>query len=353
MGLKRDKMTISVINIGFFKYITHKYNRFRQPRFKFPSLFFLFNLQNQNPLFQYRLLKNMNILLENKNYHVNHHRHFFLINLLLRISPPSAASPARDMIEKIYFLSKMTHPTRLSQQMMTTLESYRTATPPVLPGIEINHKSNIKQKPEYITERQKTIPGQSISHTDPEHVYRTYLEASKTSSMLIHSMERMPMTNRTATVLPQLMMMKMMETTDFYHTVPSLTYPGIGNISHIYRESKSVSEAARQPGPENTHRLFPTKGSTDLYYFAPLNLLKREVSDLKKPVTSLGKNLEEVELTDSNFKGKSTAVKEPSLSLHDPSEISKKPKIDLGQLTDQVYHMLERKIRIEKERRGW
>lgn len=340
-------MTISVIDTGFFKYITHKYNRFRQPRFKFPSLFFLFNLQNQNSVFQYRLLKKMNILQENKNYHVNQHqRFFFLINLFLRISPPSAAPPARDMIEKIHFLSKMTHPTLLSQRMMMATESHRTPTPPVLPGIGINHKSNIDQESGHITERQKTIPGQTISRTDTEHVYRMFLEGSKTSNMLIHSKERVLMTHRTAAVLPQLM--KMMKTTDFYHTVPSLTYPGISNISHIYHGSKSVSEAARQPGPENTHRLFPAKLDSDLHYFNPL---MSGVSDLKKPVTGLGKNLEEVELSDSNFKGKSTAVKEPS--LHDPSEISKKPKIDLGQLTDQVYHMLERKIRIEKERRGW
>jgi len=159
------------------------------------------------------------------------------------------------------------------------------------------------------------------------------------------------MTHRTATVLPQLMMMKMMKRSDFYHTVPSLTYPGIGNISHIYRESKSISEAARQPGPENTHRLFPTKGFTDFFYFNPLNPSQREVTDLEKPDNGLGKNLKEVELSDSNFKRKSTAVKEPS--LHDPSEISQKPTIDLDRLTDQVYRMMERKIRIEKERRGW
>ena len=34
-------------------------------------------------------------------------------------------------------------------------------------------------------------------------------------------------------------------------------------------------------------------------------------------------------------------------------EMSKKVQIDLDQLTDQVYRMMEKKIRIERGRRGW
>jgi hypothetical protein len=76
-----------------------------------------------------------------------------------------------------------------------------------------------------------------------------------------------------------------------------------------------------------------------------INPLKRVESDLKeagaiKGFTGLDKNREAA-----------AGIKEKS-NIAGPG-FTQNTAIDLNQLTDQVYRMLERKIRTEKERRGW
>lgn len=83
------------------------------------------------------------------------------------------------------------------------------------------------------------------------------------------------------------------------------------------------------------HRRTPFKAESEDIYFYHQTKIDQEIKEIKKIV---------VETKD--------AVKEKSLSSYSPMDIEIKRHLDLSRLTDQVYQMLERKIEIERERRG-
>ena len=83
------------------------------------------------------------------------------------------------------------------------------------------------------------------------------------------------------------------------------------------------------------HRRTLFKAESEDLYFYHQNKIDQEIKEIKKIV---------VETKD--------AVKEKSLSSYSPMDIEIKRHLDLSRLTDQVYQMLERKIEIERERRG-
>jgi len=93
----------------------------------------------------------------------------------------------------------------------------------------------------------------------------------------------------------------------------------------------------------STGHPIPSGSTSTLHYINPL---KNALDDLKKSVASIKRKTAEGE----------TFIEKPmsdnSPLDHKASDITHKMNINLNQLTDQVYQILERKIRIEKERRG-
>ena len=83
------------------------------------------------------------------------------------------------------------------------------------------------------------------------------------------------------------------------------------------------------------HTRTPFKAESEDIYFYHQTKIDQEIKEIKKIV---------VETKD--------AVKEKSLSSYSPMDIEIRQHLDLSCLTDQVYQMLERKIEIERERRG-
>jgi hypothetical protein len=112
----------------------------------------------------------------------------------------------------------------------------------------------------------------------------------------------------------------------------SLTSPVMNNIT---RKETSI--------PGDIHRFSPTAPVPDLYYSSPMKGMGSDVEESRAvtgPIKGV-KSLEESALAPAKIFGQEQAG------------VSKKPAVDLDQLTDQVFRKLERKIIIEKERRGW
>jgi hypothetical protein len=112
----------------------------------------------------------------------------------------------------------------------------------------------------------------------------------------------------------------------------SLTSPVISNITRKHTSS-----------PGDIHGFSPTVPVPDLYYSGPMS--------------GVGSNLEESRTVTGVVKGvKSLEQAAPppvKFFGQDQPGDSKKTALDLDRLTDQVFKKLERKIIIEKERRGW
>jgi len=113
--------------------------------------------------------------------------------------------------------------------------------------------------------------------------------------------------------------------------------------SEIGKERYSPINTFEQPTIESTRHPIPSGSTPTLHYINPL---KNALDDLKKSLASIERKTAEGE----------TFIEKPmsdnSPLDHKASDITHKMNINLNQLTDQVYQILERKIRIEKERRG-
>jgi hypothetical protein len=113
---------------------------------------------------------------------------------------------------------------------------------------------------------------------------------------------------------------------------PSLTSPVISNITSKYTSS-----------PEDIPTFSPTAPVPDLYYSSPIKGVERDLEE-SRTVTDTIKGVKSLEQAGP------APVK---LFEQEQPGVSKKPAVDLDRLTDQVFQKLERKIIIEKERRGW
>jgi hypothetical protein len=88
------------------------------------------------------------------------------------------------------------------------------------------------------------------------------------------------------------------------------------------------------------------KREMDFHYLNPLRRTGRPLQSSVKETASSRNHFRD-------SKSKTASIKQPAgQNLHDTHTISQSP-IDIARLTDQVYRMLERKIRVERERRGW
>jgi hypothetical protein len=135
---------------------------------------------------------------------------------------------------------------------------------------------------------------------------------------------------------------------DFFHTVKrrmemtsnNRQKTGITTIHH-----PTVNTAAARTIPTNTPQLD---------YFNPVGTIQR---DLETSLAQMGKNAAPHMEEETVYQNKITGPEIPvNQNIHAPGHgISHQPpaNTDLDRLTDRVYRMLEDKIRIEKEMRGW
>jgi hypothetical protein len=114
-----------------------------------------------------------------------------------------------------------------------------------------------------------------------------------------------------------------------------------------YRKSKRFSSGADIGGQKSIIRSSRDSaaeiGIPTLHYLSPL---RSTLDDLRKSVASIERKVKE---------NKKTIVKsslDGSMDERDISDATRKANIDFNYVTEQVYRMLERKIIIEKERRG-
>jgi len=112
------------------------------------------------------------------------------------------------------------------------------------------------------------------------------------------------------------------------------------NSSHI----PGQSDIPRTETPERQKGGTLSKSAPTLEYS---NSFRVALEDVKNTVTHVEKKVNE-EITEI----KKTHPVEKTAAVNGTG-ISSKTNADIGQLTDRVYRMLEKKIRIEKERRGW
>jgi hypothetical protein len=327
--------------------ITRKYGRFKQPRYKYPSLIFLIPPTLQPTILQYFLMKNRNIPPGNRNVHFQQHQDF-VIRLFLHLSPllpghaapasaASAASPARVMMEKIYHLMNMSHPTPHPNLLFQSWvnNSNPTAFPrqitlpaeshhPVLPRLittQFHQPLSSQVVNAIVYQRVLAFPGRneiytrslpSKSQPDPAYIYQRFFTNSNISNvnMLIETTQKpvkeiqhsnthtntythvqphtsTPASSQPALVTPEAaMLFPRLRPIDFYHArlseITGQPFTGFSNTLHMSLESapaagkrQSISKQAI-PGPGNEQQRFLQDIKTlNMFINANQRLLKK------------------------------------------------------------------------------
>jgi len=114
--------------------------------------------------------------------------------------------------------------------------------------------------------------------------------------------------------------------------------------SDIFTKRYDSNMTFKKTAKENTNYTVKKDATPTLHYINPLSVA---LNDLKKTVEIIEKKVAESE----SFTGKSGS--ENSSFGNIMSDISNKENNNITHLTEQVYQMLERKIKIERERRGF
>lgn len=358
-------MNINIIDPGFNRYITQKYGYSRQKRLRFPALIFLFTALPQIPVLKYFVSKNMNLLTGKSNYNIHQHRHLhFFFNLYPRISPP-APTP----IPAAY---------RIGLSYLAATDFYMEHKPPA-------HQPMARKQP--------LIFDNSSQHLHYNHLHN-----------LLHNPWKPRVDNVYIQTYETLLHTRLLEKStaaDFYpiHTaqrllvnpVPEPAYP-INPISKFARQDNAGEKTTTQTSQNKTTLLIKNFGSqrlgipqwmfpsiknpaddfkthqwdglaakawtagtnrahTDLHYFNPLKKVEKDLEKLAAVTGS--KAVKDLENVMDLKKSPAPDGEFPGRYHHDTHSTVQKPGIDVERLTDQVYRVLERKLRIEKERRGW
>jgi hypothetical protein len=268
----QPKGKLPVTDHLFHDTITRKYDRFRQPRLKFPSLIFLFGPQLQHPVLQYLPVINMNILPGNRtggNDQLHQHQHLeFVIHLFMRLThlsstlaaPAPAASAAMEMIEN---KTALTFPGR-NEIRIHSLPG-KTPPAPVYFNRGVFQRSNTSNLNMLIETIQKLVKEIHPSKTYPPVDIHTHILTSTPAGRMKIS-RPMLVTREAAMLFPRL------RVTDFYHArhteITGQPFTVSEKNPHISRESapsagkrQSISEQAI-PGPGYERQMFITDWKT-------------------------------------------------------------------------------------------
>ncbi len=133
--------------------------------------------------------------------------------------------------------------------------------------------------------------------------------------------------HKSPAILPQVRFLQNKSSNETFQNWTTVNKPLIKHYHYNFGSNAANSLAAQ--------RKTTFEAGNEDFYFNKAQTMSQEVEELRKII---------VETKD--------AVKEKSLSSYSPMDIEIKRHLDLSRLTDQVYQMLERKIEIERERRG-
>lgn len=356
---------MAIANLNFVKWISSKYKCLRHQPGRFPNLIFL--LRNHFPIL-HRLIKNISIHPLNRDYHLNQN-YFFNINISPLIALIRAKNRGvfnkqfliKDDLERVDILNK------LSPQIdITGLVSFAT------------HPASGKQE-------SKSI---KPAHTHTEDIDNIHLSKHKRSSisgiqpisskftnMLITAKPESPMLSSSKNVpsflrlfqngwqkiystAKRIFLPTSQKSTDKIRpqTIPPETEPSLFNpLIHIpsdsgitdpksgkHTKSQSFDMVFEPQSTESPAYPISRRSASTLFYAHPkdasLDDLKKSVADIDRRVT-VSENVIQKSISDTSSSGNAT------------SETSQM-NINLNNLTEQVYQMLEKKMIIERERRG-
>jgi len=324
---------VVIINSDFFKWITSKYGIFRKWQTQFPTLIFL--LRKRGPILQ-RLLKNITILPQNRDYYLNKNL-LFNIDLLPRIS----LIIRKDRVER----DKALYRTSPHKGLVKLGSLF---APPEI------HLSKYKSNSAFRTQQIFAKTSNMLITTRFERPWQSPSEIFSPLLELPHNNQEknlFPIRNKSGTIGYK-WIDKIRSKIIPSETKPALFYQSAhffsntdfsSQKSEIGKERYNPITTFKQPTMGSTGHPIPSGSTSTLHYINPL---KNALDDLKKSVASIEIKTAEGE----TFIAKSRSDKSPI--SHKASDITHKMNINLNHLTNQVYQMLERKIKVEKERRG-
>lgn len=350
----------------FFEWITRKYRFFKRWQTQFPTLIFLLR---RNMLFLRPILfKNAITPSLQKDNHLNQYVLFYLNQISLISSTaagdnldktkfPYAPFPHKNLIkyESSYALSQM--------GLSRTMSIFRFSNQPTFHSSQTTKKKQIylynsyagsdslSAHPEILSVEDKfnaASKPHSISSKTPDLEITPELIRSRPSSDAVPQFMAISQCNHETTYLSGKTKPWTVTTGTVYKKELKLIQPKTESVQFLRSEyiSPSFSFSNRELGISSEKHTpgLNFRQSTkqriegpfynrvpDLHYYNPM---KDSLKGLKKAA------LHNETKTD-NF----------SVS-HEVSDMTQKTKIDLNNLTDRVYRILERKIKIEKERRG-
>ena len=358
---------VDITSLNFFKLIIRKYVFFKQGQIRFPALVFLLsrNLLNyQSSLLNY---ENLALLPLNIDFYLSHN-FLFNSNLLSLISSTITkdlagkeksqygAIPYKSLIKSDSLsLNSKTHPSQYKSESAIKNQS-----------IVFNNQLITGNRAEEDKNLYKIFP----------HI-RTQFIFLKTSNIPITSMIKNPALSSSGTIsgflgLPHeshdkaYLLSKNKSWSDeekpfdeksskivfskvkLFQSFPSTHISSDSDFkrqkSDIKAEKHRPVLAFKQATIRSNEYLDSDISTPNLLY---LNPLRAELEDLKKTVTGMEKKEAEGEsFTETMRSDKS------HLSHKESDILDNKTNINLSYLADQIYQMLERKIEVEKERRG-
>jgi hypothetical protein len=306
-----------IIDIGFFNWITVKYNVLQQRHRRFPPLTLL--KIKYTPILQSLPLKMITTLQSHTHHYLNQNL-FFNVNLF-----------ARDAGKAQIFLKEPLKMKKGVQLLINHLETHF-----------MQHAYPVFSHPSAVSATPTTM-----RHWESN--FSRFYQSGKTTGEIIRTLEKLKETklkenvkvlNSTAVFKPMLTAAKLQPVST--HFQGFLYLEGQGKFTPVNREKQEL--ITRKQASPGTLYQDSKKSAPALNYTSPmqntLQVIKKTVAEVEKKVT------EEITAIKKSYPDSVTTSYHQQAVPHGMSA-------DINQLTDRVYSMLERKIKTEKERRGW
>ena len=355
---------VSIVNLDFFKWITGKYGIFGKWRTRFPTLFF--PLRRRIPFLDCLLLTNATIFPRSRSYHQSQNSRFS-INLSPRISlavtedrepshkAPHGIPPNRVLVRsnssfshpEIHLLNHKSSSTPITQPIFS-----KTSNMLIAAGSERPGRSRSEMVPPFIKIAQGNERFHLLSKSKSWTVGHKLTDAKE--SKIIPSETESARFHQSVPVAPNVdfTSQKSEIGTERYYHAASYQQPLMGGVGHPVSRSSTLAlqhlnplhiESYKQPRTGGVAHPVSGNSTPTLHYLNPLRAAEEH---LQKSAASTRGKVAEAERNIDKSGADNFAVGRRV------SDITHKTNINLNHLTDQVYQMLERKIRIERERRG-
>jgi hypothetical protein len=254
-------------------------------------------------------------------------------------------------LPNLYFLRDSRYVNILNQEMLTTSPAYIAVTMPVLKSQYTFRETIQREKIIYV--QTKTGKSRAIPNTLTESWSISSIKShqnlimEKLSSIEWHNIRRPLLLSvhedlfiRSVLNFKKTQIIPVAITVDQNISRPSFSKMEIlperfdKSNGHVHIQKVGGPPAVRQD--EDSVIIHKAGRPLELSY------LPTAATPLAKPVFHSGRQ-----------KSDSTFSERPQVDIHPPPQPSHAGSLDLNLLTDQVYQVLERKIRLEKQRRGY